>query len=313
MLYLTTRDDRDAYTAYKTLTDDVAPDGGMYIPFRLPVFDRKQLDELLDLGSCECIASVLNRFFPSRLSAWDVETCIGRNPIKTGTVGRKTLVADVWCNPGGSYEYVVSSLNDKLVGMHHAPICSWTRVAVGVAVVFGIFGELRRSNLLKTTEAMDVCVMDGDLSLPSAMVYSAQMGLPINHVIICSKRNSAIWDLVNHGQMGTSLLQPDQKVAMERLIYSLLGKDQIEAFSGACQRHGVYTVPIEQLDVLPAKLFGAVVGTERINSIISNVSNSSGYILSSDAAACYGGIQDYRSKTGQGGLALLFGLVAPNS
>ena len=99
---------------------------------------------------------------------------------------------------------------------------------------------------------------------------------------------------------------------MERIISCTLGSDQVATYCAACQRHGVYTVPDEHLNVLPGKLFGSVVGIERIESIIGNVYRSNGYKLSADGAACYGGVQDYRSKTGQSGIAIIFSPTAPN-
>ena len=38
MLYVTTRNNRDAYTARRALTENRGPDGGFFVPFREPVF-----------------------------------------------------------------------------------------------------------------------------------------------------------------------------------------------------------------------------------------------------------------------------------
>ena len=313
MLYLSTRDPHEAFTAHKALTEDTTVDGGLYIPFKLPEFDTNELDDLLNLGFCEIVAEVLNRFFSCRFNAWDVETCIGRTPVKIGTPGRKTLIAETWYNPGGCYDYAVETINDMLLGADYAPVRSWTRVAVGAAFTFGVYGELVRSCLLDREEKFDICVPDGDMSLPAAMIYARQMGLPVNKVVVSSRDNSALWDFVNHGQLGTSLLTPAQKVGSERLICSLLGQDQCQSYAAACQRHGVYLVPEEKMQALSNVMFASVVGKDRIQSVIGNVFNTSGYMLASDAAACYGGIQDYRSQTGQGGLSVLFGLTAPKA
>ena len=313
MLYVTTRGVNDAFTAHKALTENVAPDGGMYIPFRLPTFDKDQIEELLSFSFCECMSAILNRFFPSRLSAWDVETCIGRNPVRLSVAGRKTVIAETWYTPGVSYEYAVSALNDKLLGEHRISICSWVRVAVGIAYLFATYAQMRQNCFIESGNPFDISVLDGDFTLPAAALYCAQMGLPINRVIICSKRNSAIWDLINHGKIGTSLLLPDQKIAFERLICILLGENQVEPYVSACCRHGVYAVPEDAIEYLQKKLFGAVVGNERIELIISNVSNTNGYKLSSDAAVCFCGVQDYRAKTGQTGITLVWNSAAPDA
>lgn len=313
MLYLSTKDPHEAFTAYKALTDDIAVDGGLYIPFKLPEIDAAQLDNLIDSSFCHTVAEILNRFFSCKLSAWDMETCIGRKPIRIGNPGRKTLVAEAWYNPGNCYEYAVETINDKLCGISHAPVRSWTRVAVGIAFAFGVYCELIHNDLLDRNEYFDICVNDGDMSFPAAILYAKQMGLPINRIVISSKDNSALWDLVNHGQLGTSLLKPVQKIGAQRLICGLLGQDQIESYTAACQRHGVYLAPEEKVSGLSDIIFASVIGKERIESVANNVYKTCGYSLASDTAVCYGGIQDYRSKTGQGKPAVLFGLTAPNA
>lgn len=311
MLYLSTRDPRKMFPANQTLTEETAADGGLYIPLSIPKIEAIQLDAFVKSGFCHTVAEILNLFFDCKFTAWDVETCIGRTPVKIGNPGRKTLVAEAWYNPGGCYDYAVENINEKLCGVIGAPVCSWGRVTVGIAFSFGIYAELVRDGVLLRRETFDICVNDGDMSLPAAILYAKQMGLPINKLIVSSLDNSALWDLVNHGQMGTSLLKPVQKIGTERLISCLLGQDQIESYAAACQRHGVYIAPEEKIPDLSEVMFASVVGKDRVESIIGNVFKTNNYALTFDAAVCYGGIQDYRSKTGQGRLAVLLGLTAP--
>lgn len=311
MLYLTTRDLHDTFTAHRALTEDTAPNGGLYIPLKLPFYDPNGLESLCSKGFCEVVAEILNHFFSLRISPWAVEVCMGRKPVKIANAGRKVLVAEAWYNPDSHYEYFISQLNGLLAGIHETVPRSWLRVAVSVAFVFGIYGEMLQCGHISHEESFDACVTDGDLSFPTALIYARQMGLPIHNVVICSRDNSAYWDLINHGQLFTNLLQPQQKLAVERILCALLGTDQVASYVAACQRHGVYSVDSEKLDILPQSLFASVVGNERIQATVNNVYKSNGYYLCEDAAVCYGGIQDYRAKTGQGGPAVLFGLNAP--
>ena len=306
MLYLTTRSATDAFTANRALTQDCGPDGGLYIPFRMPSFNQQELQSILECDDCSIIAQILNLFFTSKLNTWDVEFCVGKNPLRIQTPFRKSLVAEAWHNPGNEYIYAVASLNNRLNNLSNAPLKSWTRIAVGIAYAFCIYAKAIRENIIHSEETFDVCVLDGDLSLPAAMVYAKQMGLPIENVIICSHENSAIWDLINHGQLTTGLLNATQKQEMERFIYCLLGSEQAAAYQSACERRGMYVVPEEMADVLHGFLFASVVSNERVSSVSENVLKVSGYDLSPNAAVCYAGIQDYRSKTGQGSRVFLF-------
>ena len=125
--------------------------------------------------------------------------------------------------------------------------------------------------------------------------------------------NSAIWDLVNHSQFGTSLLKPDQKLGMERLICSIYGHEETLRYKAACDRHGVYSLPEEEAGKIGDSIFAAVIGTTRLSTIAISVQRTSGCRLNTDAAVCYAGIQDYRAKTGQGSVAVLFSHVNPES
>ena len=81
MLYVTTRNKHDAYTAHRTQLSDRAPDGGLYLPFRMVTWERQQVLALADKTFGQCVAETLNQFFACRLTGWDVDFSIGRNPV----------------------------------------------------------------------------------------------------------------------------------------------------------------------------------------------------------------------------------------
>ena len=74
-----------------------------------------------------------------------------------------------------------------------------------------------------------------------------------------------------------------------------------------------YSLPEEDVAKIGDSIFAAVIGTMRIGTIASSVQRTSGCRLNTDAAVCYAGIQDYRAKTGQGSVAVLFSHVNPES
>ena len=308
MRYMTTQSCSDCYSAHQVLTESVAQDGGLFIPFELPEIDSRQLRDFISNGCCETIAQILNMFFSTNLNAWDVQVCIGRNPIKITNPGRKIMIADVWGNPGGSYEYAVSSLNDRFLETIGGTVQSWTRVAIGIAFAFGIYTELHKTGALDHSGTFDACVLDGDLSQPVAMLYARQMGLPIGKIIICSKENGVIWDLVNHGQLNLSQISPANKLAMQRLLCTILHSQNAADYLSACEGKGVYSIQPEQKALFADYLFAAVISDERTGAVAENI----GVPVTADTATCYAGLQDYRAKTGQGRQTLLISFTAPN-
>ena len=58
-------------------------------------------------------------------------------------------------------------------------------------------------------------------------------------------------------------------------------------------------------------MFAAVVSGDRVSSVISNVQRTSNYILGPVSALGYGGMQDYRAKTGESRPVLLLAERSP--
>ena len=59
MLYVSTRNNSDAYTAYRALHECNAPDGGYYFPFRLPHLSADELYAIKKQGPGETVAYIL--------------------------------------------------------------------------------------------------------------------------------------------------------------------------------------------------------------------------------------------------------------
>ena len=85
MLYVTTRNKHDAYTAHRTLLADRAPDGGLYLPFRLVTLDHQQVLALANKTFGQCVAEILNRFFACQLTGWMWSFALADTPLRRWT------------------------------------------------------------------------------------------------------------------------------------------------------------------------------------------------------------------------------------
>ena len=184
MRYMTTRTPEDRYTPQQAIAENFAPDDGLFLPFQLPRFDDEQLFLLAEEGFCGAVSNVLNRLLATDINAWDVGFSVGRTPIKFSGVGRKVLVAEAWHNPGLTYSYAVSGINGRIMNDRNATVSGWSAVAISIAYLFGIYAELLRDGNITQTDLFDICVSDGNFTLPSAALYAKQMGLPIGKIII---------------------------------------------------------------------------------------------------------------------------------
>ncbi len=309
MLYVTTRNCQDTYTSHHALTKDRDAGGGLFFPFQMHTFSTEELNELLEKPFCQCIADLLNMFFTARMDALDVECCIGRYPLRLVPMSHKITVAEIWNNPEWSFSRFVRNLNGRIRGSTDTGTPgNWTWIAVRIAVLFGVFARLRKLGLMESNQKIDISVCSGDFSSPMAAWYARKMGLPIGTIIFSCNDNSAAWDLLHRGELhtgdpviatSTPLCDMTVPSGVERLLYETLGRDEVTAFASKCSSAGVYILNDDQLQLLNRGFFGAVIGENRMESIIRNVYRTSTYLLGPYSALAYGGLQDYRAANAE--------------
>jgi threonine synthase len=62
MLYVTTRNKYDTYTAFKANQSDRGPDGGLYVPAMFPAVPPERLTSLIGMSYEERAVVILKRF-----------------------------------------------------------------------------------------------------------------------------------------------------------------------------------------------------------------------------------------------------------
>lgn len=311
MLYRATRNKTDTYTAHRALTQERTPDGGYFVPFRLPVLDRHAVNALKERTFGENVAELLNLFFATHLTGWDVECCIGKAPVRLQTVSHRVLLAELWHNPRGQISYIIDNLYEKLCPEGDMPRASnWAQIAIRISLLFGIYGLLAKSG----TTQMDIAVNTGDFTVPMAAWYARKMGLPIGTIVCSCNENSATWDLLHRGEMSTGapvvssvtpLLDVSNPEGIERLIFEVFGTDEVQKYVNATKKRGLYQIRPDMLQSVSDGMFVSVVGKNRIESVIHSAFASNQQLLDPYAAVSYGGLQDYRAKVGESNPTLL--------
>lgn len=308
MLYVSTRDKNDAFTAHMTLQRDYAADGGAFAPFRLPVLSAEELAVFQNMTCGECIADILRRFFPIQINGADVDFRIGRTPVRIVQMNRRILIAETWHNLERDYTCAVRTLYHLIAGAgEDTKPTNWPIVAIRIAVLFGIYRELLRQGLLDGT--LDVAVNSEDFSTVMAVWYARQMGLPIGTIICSCNTGSAVWDLLHHGGFNAANKEADCEVSgVERLLHGTLGSEAVQrCMQGNCQLSEI------SLETVRQGFYVAVVGDSRVPAIIGSVYQTCTYLIDPAAAVSYGGLQDYRASTRESRLTLLLSDIDPLS
>ena len=142
MLYVTTRSRKEQYPALRTLGQNRAPDGGLYVPFRLPEYGAAAVAVLKEQPFGACVAEVLNRLFSLRMNGADVDYTLGRAPVKLVSMNHRIHVAEMWHNPQWRFDWAVSTLTRKMQSQSQLPVgvTEWAQIAVRIGILFAVFG-----------------------------------------------------------------------------------------------------------------------------------------------------------------------------
>lgn len=302
MLYISTRNNIDSYTAYRALHEETAVDGGFFAPFR--PLKPEQIPEWRGVSSGEAIAQVLNSFFGLSLTAWDVDCAIGRTPFQTVQIGRRSTVVECWHNPGSSWKYIVESLYACMCGKTPSgpTVRGWARVAIKTAMLFGLCAQAN----LGANDGFDLCIADDDFATVAAALYGKDLGLPVGKILCVCNENGALWDLLHRGEMSTT-----GQMYFEYLLHRAYGADKVCEYLDVCRRNGTFRLDEELLPRLRGEILTTVVSTDRIDSVISSTYRTNRYIADPLLAFTYGGLQDYRAASSLGNHTLLLGKESP--
>ena len=99
MLYVTTRNKVDAFTAQRVLRDRRGPDGGLFVPFRIPELSGEEILALGNKNFNTCVAETMNLLFNTRLTGYDIEFCVGRYWVRLERLGHRLLARQLRRRP----------------------------------------------------------------------------------------------------------------------------------------------------------------------------------------------------------------------
>ena len=307
MLYLSTRNKADSFTAYRVLRASAAPDGGMFMPMQLPVQNDIALAAFERMNFGEATAAILNLFFGTNLTGWDVDFAVGRQALDLVSAGYKISLAESWHNPAKSHKYFLQRLYCLVRGEKHTLDSPdlWFQTAVNIAILFGVYGKYCRQEIYE----FDVAIESGDLLLLLAVRYAKKMGLPIRKVILGCLDGDGLWEFISYGNYQTC--RKEWIPGFEALLWLEFGYDETQKYASSIAERLQYRLNEPKLAQFRTDLVVAVVGDKRVNNIIDSTMRTNNYHMEDSTARSFGALQDYRAKTGINKNTLLFARNVP--
>lgn len=302
MLYLSTNNKAESCTAHKALRLNDGQSSGMFLPMRIPVQDDIALTAFEGMNFGETAATILNLFFGTQLSGWDIDFAVGRQAVDLVSAGYKVSLAESWHNPSGKHEYLVQKIYHLALGekVSNRTPNLWFRTVVDIAILFGIYGKYCRQEIYE----FDVAVETGDMQQMLAIRYAQKMGLPIRKIVLGCLEGDGLWEFFSYGDYLTS--RKELHPCLEALLWLEFGYSEAEAYDAAVQKRSTYRLKGLSLDQFREGLFTAVVGDHRTKNVIESTIRTNNYQMQSSTARAFAALQDYRAKTGENKNTLLF-------
>lgn len=294
MLYVSTKDRNQTYTAYQALNLQDSAVYGRIVPLCVPAFSALQLKELCGGSFSQIVSEILNKFFPSNVNADDIEICLKKNPLISDALDRKTLLIRLSGKVESKSERLVNDIYELLSGNDtNAP--ALPRMLIEIGLLFGLYGDLNRCGIRE----IDVAVCSGAFWGIDSVYYARKMGLPVRMMICGCANEDTLWDLAHKGV----LMSYDADAAV--IIYAFSSAES-ERYSRCCQTKEVYKLSEDLLTDFNAPLFTSVVSGDRRQDVVGNIYSIFGRKLTTDAAGAYGALQDYRAIIGENRVTIVF-------
>lgn len=290
MLYVTTHNDQDAFTVQHIMLQSRGEDGGLYLPMRFPRLSDDDLNKLRKQSFNQRISCLLNLFFSSKLSGWDIDFSVGRYPVRLRDLSHRIILGEFWHNLQWKYDYLENKLAE-LICCDNMDSGNWSSIAIRMAILAGTLLERDETE----SDKMDIAVTVNDFSVPISAWYLRKMGFPVGNVICCCAENNQLWELVCLGQMKTDAAVP---VNLERLVSDCGGIGEAERYSACCAEGAIYSASDTALKNIRQSLYVSVVSGDRVETAVPNVFRTYDYVLQTESALAYCGLMDYRTKTG---------------
>lgn len=123
LTYISTRGKAPAVSGPEAIRNGIAPDGGLYVPSRIPVFGKEELESLAGATYNETALAVLRKYLPE-LQESDIETCIrdayrpfGEEPVRLVPVDGRMTALELWHGPTSAFKDMALQLFPRLLSV----------------------------------------------------------------------------------------------------------------------------------------------------------------------------------------------------
>ena len=317
ILYHSTNGKSAPVSAVTAILQDIAPDGGLYVPDGLPKLSPDDLAALLPLSYPQRAANILARFLPDFTEAELLHDCIAAYqedlPLPITTLRRDVSVLELWHGPTFTYKDVAEMLFFRLHARARAK-CGLSKATapshdgnIGkllplIVPFVSAYCDLVTSGKLTIGDHLDVAVPTGNFDTILSAWLAKKMGLPLGKLIAASNANNVVADFLTTGTYDSNrpfrnTLSPALDVLhathLERLLWFIAGGERCRAYMDTLSRDGIYTVAASDFDSIRADFDGDYCSDEACLDRIASTHLGYGYLIDPHTAVALTAAERY--------------------
>jgi threonine synthase len=164
----------------------------------------------------------------------------------------------------------------------------WMIFLARVVVYVSAYCEMVLRRHVKFGKPIHLAISDNRLDNVAAAFMAKRMGTPIGRVIIATRRDSCLFDLIEAGKIDkASLPGGDLPAGLERLLFTLSGRDQgfMKTVCAGLTDAGVYTLPPHIVEEMREDLWVATISDEEAHAEVATSRHEEAAPLTAERAA----------------------------
>lgn len=186
-----------------------------------------------------------------------------------------------------------SLLNERGVFLSSANSINWGRLVPQIVYYLSSYCDMYKNGVVELGEKIDVCVPTGNFGNIFACFIAKKMGLPIDRLVCASNKNNILTDFINTGIYDrnrdfytTSSPSMDILISsnLERLIYSLFGKEKCKEYMSSLDKYGKYALSPEELSIVRDHFEGYYADEEQCKETLKRTYLTTGRLIDTHTA-----------------------------
>lgn len=284
------------------------PGMGVFLPAEDIRLTAEEIRKFRNMDFADTVTFVLSRFCDTAVTGWDMGLLIGRTPFRVASMSHKIHIAELWHNTAWSFSFLEQNLLQCLGAS--GKVSLWAKIAVRIALLWGIYGQMLSHHVISPEEQADIVVNETDLSGLLSAWYAREMGMPVGTVICGCEGENPLWELMNYGHMHLGKIG-ESVPGLAQLLYCVLGKGTYDRFAEGVRQRSSFELLPEEKELLQQGIFISVLSSGRRDALIATLQAENGYEMSRDTATSYGALQYFRAAKTEAAPAIILAEIPP--